>query len=115
MFLRFLYEFWRRKPAFLDQDLRQHHGYVDFLYSELYSSSVDLYITDASMRNEMMTFPLESRIIFKINPQKQNHPTGKGRERGFDYWSAVMQKKGVFSSCAAQALFVPLRRKMREI
>jgi hypothetical protein len=37
------------------------------------------------MRNEMMTFPLESRIIFKINPQKQNHPTGKGRERGFDY------------------------------
>jgi hypothetical protein len=37
------------------------------------------------MGNEMMTFPLESRIIFKINPQKQNLPTGKGRERGFDY------------------------------
>jgi hypothetical protein len=37
------------------------------------------------MGNEMMTFPLESRIIFKINPRKQNHPTEKGRVRGFDY------------------------------
>jgi hypothetical protein len=32
------------------------------------------------MGNEMMTFPLESRIIFKINPPetKSSHREGKG-------------------------------------